>query len=123
MIGKNPSKRMGVCHADDLPYLFSSTLPMETMDDPQDLDISRKLVDMWTNFATHQHPTPRSKDGKVIGTYLEDIQHSWKSVQRQMETNQPLYYTLDSKGFRHEPNAELDSRLKLWAKMSKKMKG
>ncbi|XP_059092886.1 juvenile hormone esterase-like isoform X2 [Tigriopus californicus] len=122
-IGINPSKKMGVCHADDLPYLFSSTLPMETLDDPQDVDISRKLVDLWTNFAIHRHPTPRSKDGNVIGPNLQDIRHTWKSVQKQLDLNEAIYYTLDSNGFRHEPNADLDNRLRFWEKMtSEKLK-
>uniref|UniRef100_A0A1B6DLR2 Carboxylesterase type B domain-containing protein n=3 Tax=Clastoptera arizonana TaxID=38151 RepID=A0A1B6DLR2_9HEMI len=52
----NTKDYFGVSHADDLIYFFSfKHLPKLT---GKDLDVSQKLIELWTNFATFRHPTP-----------------------------------------------------------------
>ena len=43
----------GVCHAEELHYLFSPTMPgmRNTLPTEQDRAMSRKMAIYWTNFA------------------------------------------------------------------------
>ena len=47
---------MGACHADDLFYIFSSELPVSILSEPRDEEMSKVMVDLWANFATHGNP-------------------------------------------------------------------
>nr|CAD7447818.1 unnamed protein product [Timema bartmani] len=53
----------GVCHADELQYLFPSDrvfpglVPSE-----KDIEITDKMITMWTDFARTGNPTPDEKD-------------------------------------------------------------
>ena len=50
----------GVCHGDEMIYLFSSTLPhlRGALRSPQDLTTSKKMIKMWMNFVHTSNPTP-----------------------------------------------------------------
>ncbi|XP_041969162.1 venom carboxylesterase-6 [Aricia agestis] len=49
----------GVCHGDEMGYLFYfSRLNYRLDEDSTELDVSRKMVQMWTNFAKTGNPTP-----------------------------------------------------------------
>eukprot|EP00095_Tigriopus_kingsejongensis_P005959 maker-scaffold2255_size18018-snap-gene-0.8 protein:Tk05959 transcript:maker-scaffold2255_size18018-snap-gene-0.8-mRNA-1 annotation:"juvenile hormone esterase" len=118
ILGVYSFKRRGVCHADDLIYLFKIGLPIDLVSDPDDLAMSRKMVDLWTNFATYRHPTPMTKDGSFIGPSLANLTSPWKSVAKQLEAQKPLYYTLDTKAFGHEAHTDLEARLDFWPETS-----
>lgn len=49
----------GAVHADDIFYLFSVTrLPPPLLPTNDAISIRRRMVRMWTNFATNGNPTP-----------------------------------------------------------------
>ncbi|XP_060520064.1 esterase B1-like [Cylas formicarius] len=48
----------GVCHGDDIGYLFKTfTTPPIEPGSPEEVGL-RRFVKLWTNFATHGNPTP-----------------------------------------------------------------
>ncbi|XP_049877694.1 venom carboxylesterase-6-like isoform X2 [Pectinophora gossypiella] len=56
----------GACHGDEMGYLFYfSRLNYRLDDDSTELAVSKRMVDMWTNFAKTGNPTPPDTDGKV----------------------------------------------------------
>ncbi|KAJ8963468.1 hypothetical protein NQ318_018951 [Aromia moschata] len=62
----------GVCHADDLGYLFKNFItPQIKRGSLEDVSF-RRFVKMWTNFAKYGNPTPNKNDVGVI----------WKPAQR-----------------------------------------
>ncbi|KAJ0175663.1 hypothetical protein K1T71_008822 [Dendrolimus kikuchii] len=76
----------GVCHADELPYLFNVTcidIPMTK----ESKHISENLVQLWTNFAKTSNPTPTTdieqwkpfseveRNGMVLDKTFKHTQH------------------------------------------------
>ncbi|XP_046395467.1 juvenile hormone esterase-like [Ischnura elegans] len=56
MIGnKNSPFPGGICHSDELLYIFS--IPLFPLNE-KDKHVSHKMVALWTNFATYGNPTP-----------------------------------------------------------------
>jgi len=49
----------GVCHAEDLHYLFSPTMPgfRNTLPNERDKEMSKKMATIWTNFARYGNPS------------------------------------------------------------------
>ncbi|XP_063602968.1 juvenile hormone esterase-like [Penaeus indicus] len=47
-----------VVHGDDLQYMFSSIMMNITLSKPEDLFVSRIMLNLWANFAATGHPTP-----------------------------------------------------------------
>lgn len=49
----------GVCHAEELHYLFSPTMPglRNTLPTDRDKDMSKKMAHQWTNFARFGNPS------------------------------------------------------------------
>lgn len=58
----------GVCHAEELHYLFSPTMPgmRNTLPTHQDRDMSRKMAIYWTNFARFGNPSTDT-DWRPVG--------------------------------------------------------
>ena len=56
LVGYHTSDQLGACHADDLFYIFSSALPVSILSEPRDEEMSKVMVDLWANFATHRNP-------------------------------------------------------------------
>lgn len=58
-----PTKKVnGVCHADDLGYLFTTfSVPKASPGSEAEKYIQR-FVKLWTNFARHGNPTPHPED-------------------------------------------------------------
>ena len=50
----------GVCHGDDIFYLFSSKLPhlKQIVSTPQDEMVQNKMIKLWMNFVQRADPTP-----------------------------------------------------------------
>nr|CAD7404517.1 unnamed protein product [Timema cristinae] len=56
----------GVCHADELQYLFPSDRVFPGLVPSQkDIEITDKMITMWTDFARTGNPTPDEKDVAV----------------------------------------------------------
>jgi carboxylesterase type B len=51
----------GASHGADLPYLFEMALPMITLPplDDDSMEVSKKMLKMWINFAKNGNPTPQ----------------------------------------------------------------
>ena len=45
---------MGVCHADDIRYLFQDN----TLETVEEMDVKEFMISSWINFATYGDPTP-----------------------------------------------------------------
>ncbi|CAG9768088.1 unnamed protein product [Ceutorhynchus assimilis] len=61
----NRTHEFGVCHGDELGYLFSADItPPVTPDSLEDCSI-RHFVELWTNFAIHGNPTQNTKSGEA----------------------------------------------------------
>ncbi|CAH1163421.1 unnamed protein product [Phaedon cochleariae] len=60
----------GVCHADDIAYLFKNMLTPEELEPngPEVIGIHR-MVKMWTNFAKYSNPTPNNNDPLIPVTW------------------------------------------------------
>ncbi|XP_049809738.1 venom carboxylesterase-6-like [Schistocerca nitens] len=54
---------LGVCHTDDLFYLFSnnSYSPVSGERPDKDMQIARTMTKLWVNFATTRNPTPNNE--------------------------------------------------------------
>ncbi|CAG9862782.1 unnamed protein product [Phyllotreta striolata] len=76
--GQNYTKRMadikdeGVCHMDDLGYLFKTeTLPFPEKNTPE-YSYVKRFVKLWTNFAKYGNPTPNNSDFNIIWEPVKD---------------------------------------------------
>uniref|UniRef100_A0A182JPS1 carboxylesterase n=1 Tax=Anopheles christyi TaxID=43041 RepID=A0A182JPS1_9DIPT len=58
----NMSDLPGVCHGDDVFYMFSSALNASLPEDADEVRIRRAFVTMWSNFAHGGDPTPECED-------------------------------------------------------------
>ena len=52
---------MGVCHGDDLMYLFETMILKEPLTG-DDVLVRDEMVSAWSNFAIHGNPTPPGSD-------------------------------------------------------------
>merc|ERR1719383_960413 len=90
---------MGVCHADELFLMFrnedvsKSWLGDLALNTEEDIHVSRKLLELWTNFAATGHP---STDGV------------WPPAE---DSEKPKYAVIDSKEIRLERTADFADRM------------
>ncbi|KZS07851.1 Carboxylic ester hydrolase [Daphnia magna] len=54
LIGADETLPRGVMHADEIMYLFTMPIPHNETE----VDLSRKMIEVWTTFATYGEPTP-----------------------------------------------------------------
>jgi len=52
----------GVCHADDIFYLFTTGIPIPVWPNSHALTIRRRYIRLFTNFAKYGNPTPTRDD-------------------------------------------------------------
>ncbi|KAI5643066.1 carboxylesterase family domain-containing protein [Phthorimaea operculella] len=92
----------GACHGDEMGYLFYfSRLNYRLDDDSTELAVSKRMVQMWTNFAKTGNPT--------IGDHEDPIDFKWSPVN---DTTHLTY--LDINGHftqKQDPEAR---RVRLW---------
>ena len=68
------------------------------------------MVDLWANFITYRHPTPKTKSNKFIGKSLENHTQSWKRV-----TETSLNYGRIANGkVTFDADEDFDKRLEMW---------
>ncbi|XP_054273063.1 esterase FE4-like isoform X1 [Macrosteles quadrilineatus] len=89
---------MGVCHFDELLYLFpmDSHAPKLIIDNP-DYQMSTKMIQLWTNFAEKRIP------------FLYTSEDFWKSKNGSKEE----YLEISAEGFRLQSNL-LKERIQFW---------
>jgi len=54
LIGADETLPRGVMHADEIMYLFTMPIPHNETE----IEFSKKMIEVWTTFATHGEPTP-----------------------------------------------------------------
>lgn len=59
---------IGACHGDDLAYLFNSCLIPEITPGSVESKSIQTMVEMWTNFAKFENPTPKTSSLKFRWT-------------------------------------------------------
>ena len=57
------SSKLGVCHADELFYLFQPCYEVYVELPENDMVVSYELLSYWTNFAKFGDPTPPGSEG------------------------------------------------------------
>jgi carboxylesterase type B len=69
---------LGVCHGDELSYLFKPKLPgindSTFLRTPQDASVSKQMVQMWVNFAKTSNPTPNPQSKLSVTFTFYDYQ-------------------------------------------------
>uniref|UniRef100_A0A1B6C5A2 Carboxylic ester hydrolase n=1 Tax=Clastoptera arizonana TaxID=38151 RepID=A0A1B6C5A2_9HEMI len=94
----NSQDDLGVCHVDELIYLFPLNLYFPNRNDTQvGEQFSRNLIEMWVNFARYRNPTPTSNSN-----------FSWTPVSSQRE-----YLELGNNGYSMGTNL-LEERFNFW---------
>ena len=56
-----PGEASGVCHGDELLYLFQVTPILQMLPTASDQAVSRSMVSWWANFARDHQPDPSWK--------------------------------------------------------------
>ena len=57
------ASQLGVCHADELFYLFNPSYEVSVDLPYVDMIVSYELLSYWTNFAKYGDPTPPGFEG------------------------------------------------------------
>ena len=121
---------------------YSTSLPLDYFTDERDYQMSRVMVDLWTNFAKYGNPTPTGKgdknwkaymcrriltqlfsDGKFIGRELAgQIFAPWAPSQMDKETKEFSHVTLKAGRMLNTADERLEKRLKFWRYIGKRLK-
>ena len=91
----------GVCHADDLFYLWKPLFGYEIPLFGEDISVSEILINAWTNFAKHGNPTPDPESGFVWRPIETIFDYQYLNISGQNPT-----MSLN--------NPEILSRMELW---------
>lgn len=112
MLNYHTTKGMGVSHADDLLYLFSSELPFTLLPDEADQKMSDVFVDLWANFATFHNPTP----SKETLDNVELVSDSFQSLPqwRPYGDQGTKYVRIKDASIVTEPDDDRNSRIAFW---------
>ncbi|KAK4880590.1 hypothetical protein RN001_008736 [Aquatica leii] len=110
----NDKYNYGVCHGDELFYLFNLKFPPNTEFTEDELKISNVLGSLWTNFAKTKNPTPSTNE--IIPTI-------WSPVKIVFYSDELLYiFTTRAFGIYHNIDIEkkvVKSLVKLWTNFAK----
>ncbi|KAF5281266.1 hypothetical protein FQA39_LY05152 [Lamprigera yunnana] len=64
----------GICHCDELIYLFRSTKLFGPLLSQTDKSMRKLMIQMWTNFATYDNPTPSNDEYSNLWTPVPNLQ-------------------------------------------------
>lgn len=59
----------GVCHADDVGYLFKISMSPQIKEGSLEDKSMRRVITLWTNFAKYSNPNPIKKDPLIQVTW------------------------------------------------------
>ena len=98
IFGMHGTQSLGVCHSDELLYLFKFELPLRItmLLDEQDQNMVDFMVELWTNFAMYHDPTPKD--------------HNWLPYGSKSQS----YVRLENSKIIAQPDQARDERLKFW---------
>ena len=112
----NVTRGLGVCHADDLFYLFKPHLmPFNFLGTEEDESMSRFMVDLWANFATFHDPTPKDSAGDFIGDTLSHLKKPWKRSKGGQKDGEDMAI-LNGATIAYAKSEPFFSRIKFWEK-------
>ncbi|XP_074040437.1 juvenile hormone esterase-like isoform X2 [Leptinotarsa decemlineata] len=79
----------GVCHGEDTTYLFKTALISETEFDELEKQCIQQFLELWTNFAKYNNPTPAGNNLNIDWKPIEEEQVNILDIGREliMETN------------------------------------
>jgi len=96
-VGFHTTSGLGVCHSDDLMFLFrSSDVLFLDNENNRDQNMVDFMVEKWANFATYHDPTPKDQAWPAYGT--KDV----------------TYVRLDNSKIIAQSDPVRDERLKFW---------
>lgn len=119
--GTFESRKLGVCHADDVLNLFNiapldSFMPNLIPRSQEDVRFQKRVVDLWANFATYRKPLPDKEQlGLDPPNYVSDLgsgRAGWNRVGPKSS-----YVRLKTHEVVHEKNHQLEERLEFWHKL------
>ena len=77
----------GVCHADDLFYLWKPFFGYEIPLFGADVSVSEILIDTWTNFAKHGNPTPNDQESGFVWAPMKScLEYQYLNISGQNPT-------------------------------------
>ena len=80
--------------------------------------MSRMMIDLWTNFATFRHPTPKfkpSQEESERAKFLTDLTPmTWKAVGKAEKAGLPPYVQLDDARIMQGFEPRFEERMTLW---------
>lgn len=83
--GMGYSKHPGVCHADDLGYLFRTFFTPKFVEGSKEVETVRRLVTMWTNFAKYGNPTPEGNSLNITWNAAEKGKHAYLDIGTELQ--------------------------------------
>ena len=81
---------------------------------PEDQEMSRVLVDLWTNFAQFHNPTPPKAVLEKKGDGARIPEMPWKKADAKNPSN---YVRFEGGKILDEPDSEFDERMKFWTEV------
>ena len=71
---------VGVCHADELLYLFTPAFSTNITLNAEDIEVKNVMVKAWTNFAKFGDPTPPNSDFSWTPRSSQDQVHHFLNI-------------------------------------------
>ncbi|XP_055676742.1 venom carboxylesterase-6 [Lutzomyia longipalpis] len=106
--------RPGVCHGDEIGYLFHFGFFNLSLDKAApEIQVKKRMVSMWTNFAKYGVPTP-------MGAYDPDFRVNWDPILQKSGNDLPYLDITDQLKMKVNPEGE---RLKFWDDLYRKYNG
>ncbi|GAB0090569.1 Carboxylic ester hydrolase [Sergentomyia squamirostris] len=97
--------RPGVCHGDEIGYLFHFGFFNLSLDKAApEIQVKKRMVSMWTNFAKYGVPTP-------MGNHDADFRMTWKPILQKSGNDLPYLDITDQLEMKMNPEGD---RLKFW---------
>ncbi|XP_069699397.1 venom carboxylesterase-6-like isoform X2 [Periplaneta americana] len=104
----DPTRDFGVCHADELIYLFPAARVFGNFTaTPEEEKMTDYLIHTWTNFARTGNPTPLNSKSELVAT-------KWLPVS---STNDLEYLHIGSPSDIHMDNGLLQDRVQFWTSL------
>ena len=98
-------EKQGVCHGDDLVYIFNPSLGFYgnfTVTEPDSINLREEMTSAWTNFAKYGDPTPPNSEG------------NWRSW-TPLDKSSPLsFWNISGADSAMADDTKIVERMKLW---------
>ena len=95
---------MGVCHADDLIYIFDPVFGNRPLNDDDEF-VRHLMTSAWTNFAKYGDPTPPDSSFEWTPRPFENVHH---------------YFNISGRDSAMATSEEIEERMTLWDQVLEK---